>query len=50
MALMKLEDIVQQEDTMATEFCDDKIKIKNVFCDENLLLYDEDKNQDEKSL
>ena len=25
MALMKLEDIVQQEDAMATEFCDDKI-------------------------
>ena len=31
MALMKLEDIVQQEDAMATEFCDDKIISKNVF-------------------
>ena len=31
MALLKLEDIVQQEDAMATEFCDDKIISKNVF-------------------
>ena len=37
MALMNLEDIVQQENAMAKEFCDDKITSENSFGDEKKL-------------